>query len=146
MSSDLLIRILDDWPIKRTQIQGTKILWGLISYGVSLWTGEPYSLPVFKTSSLEALRRSEAQRAALAPLWMSGQDDWSGLTLTDEVCSLSFLQLFRRVAAALPGMESTQDKSREDSILILHRHTCVYDYACFSVAIDINAYRLYSNM
>uniref|UniRef100_A0A4W3KDC6 RAB6A, member RAS oncogene family n=1 Tax=Callorhinchus milii TaxID=7868 RepID=A0A4W3KDC6_CALMI len=26
-------------------------------------------------------------------------------------------QLFRRVAAALPGMESTQDKSREDSIL-----------------------------
>ena len=28
-----------------------------------------------------------------------------------------FLQLFRRVAAALPGMESTQDKSREDSIL-----------------------------
>lgn len=27
------------------------------------------------------------------------------------------LQLFRRVAAALPGMESTQDKSREDSIL-----------------------------
>lgn len=30
-----------------------------------------------------------------------------------------FLQLFRRVAAALPGMESTQDKSREDSILYL---------------------------
>ncbi|KAG9351444.1 hypothetical protein JZ751_022694 [Albula glossodonta] len=28
-------------------------------------------------------------------------------------------QLFRRVAAALPGMESTQDKSREDSILSL---------------------------
>uniref|UniRef100_A0A8C7IGL2 RAB6A, member RAS oncogene family n=1 Tax=Oncorhynchus kisutch TaxID=8019 RepID=A0A8C7IGL2_ONCKI len=56
-------------------------------------------------------------------------------------------QLFRRVAAALPGMESTQDKSREDSILILQRHTCVYDYACFSVAIvDINAYRLYSNI
>uniref|UniRef100_H9GBE7 Ras-related protein Rab-6B n=1 Tax=Anolis carolinensis TaxID=28377 RepID=H9GBE7_ANOCA len=27
-------------------------------------------------------------------------------------------QLFRRVAAALPGMESTQDKSREDSILL----------------------------
>ncbi|KAL7983127.1 hypothetical protein Chor_010469, partial [Crotalus horridus] len=26
-------------------------------------------------------------------------------------------ELFRRVAAALPGMESTQDKSREDSIL-----------------------------
>lgn len=30
---------------------------------------------------------------------------------------LSFPQLFRRVAAALPGMESTQDRSREDSIL-----------------------------
>ncbi|KAF7237901.1 Ras-related protein Rab-6A [Varanus komodoensis] len=29
-------------------------------------------------------------------------------------------QLFRRVAAALPGMESTQDKSREDSILLQH--------------------------
>lgn len=28
-----------------------------------------------------------------------------------------FPQLFRRVAAALPGMESTQDRSREDSIL-----------------------------
>uniref|UniRef100_A0A8C4RF27 RAB6A, member RAS oncogene family n=1 Tax=Erpetoichthys calabaricus TaxID=27687 RepID=A0A8C4RF27_ERPCA len=28
-------------------------------------------------------------------------------------------QLFRRVAAALPGMESTQDKSREDSILVI---------------------------
>lgn len=68
-------------------------------------------------------------------LWMSGQDGWSGLTLTDEVCSLSFLQLFRRVAAALPGMESTQDKSREDSILTLHRNVCVTDYACFSVAI-----------
>lgn len=27
------------------------------------------------------------------------------------------LQLFRRVAAALPGMDTTQDKSREDSIL-----------------------------
>uniref|UniRef100_A0A4W5LAI3 RAB6A, member RAS oncogene family n=1 Tax=Hucho hucho TaxID=62062 RepID=A0A4W5LAI3_9TELE len=56
-------------------------------------------------------------------------------------------QLFRRVAAALPGMESTQDKSREDSILTLHRHICVYDYTCFSVAIvDINTYRLYSNI
>lgn len=34
------------------------------------------------------------------------------------ICSLcGSLQLFRRVAAALPGMESTQDKSREDSIL-----------------------------
>lgn len=32
---------------------------------------------------------------------------------------LSFPQLFRRVAAALPGMESTQDRSREDSILIV---------------------------
>nr|XP_008507722.1 PREDICTED: ras-related protein Rab-6A [Equus przewalskii] len=29
---------------------------------------------------------------------------------------LSFPQLFRRVAAALPGMESTQDRSREDMI------------------------------
>uniref|UniRef100_A0A673AEC9 RAB41, member RAS oncogene family n=1 Tax=Sphaeramia orbicularis TaxID=375764 RepID=A0A673AEC9_9TELE len=29
-------------------------------------------------------------------------------------------QLFRRVAAALPGMDTTQDKSREDSILYLH--------------------------
>nr|XP_058925686.1 ras-related protein Rab-6A isoform X1 [Kogia breviceps] len=28
-------------------------------------------------------------------------------------------QLFRRVAAALPGMESTQDRSREDSILFV---------------------------
>lgn len=28
-----------------------------------------------------------------------------------------FCQLFRRVAAALPGMDTTQDKSREDSIL-----------------------------
>uniref|UniRef100_A0A8I5THP5 small monomeric GTPase n=1 Tax=Pongo abelii TaxID=9601 RepID=A0A8I5THP5_PONAB len=28
-------------------------------------------------------------------------------------------QLFRRVAAALPGMESTQDRSREDSILFI---------------------------
>uniref|UniRef100_A0A8C8EY68 RAB6A, member RAS oncogene family n=1 Tax=Oncorhynchus tshawytscha TaxID=74940 RepID=A0A8C8EY68_ONCTS len=37
-------------------------------------------------------------------------------------------QLFRRVAAALPGMESTQDKSREDSILTLHRNVCVTDY------------------
>uniref|UniRef100_A0AAX7U151 RAB41, member RAS oncogene family n=1 Tax=Astatotilapia calliptera TaxID=8154 RepID=A0AAX7U151_ASTCA len=27
-------------------------------------------------------------------------------------------QLFRRVAAALPGMDTTQDKSREDSILL----------------------------
>ncbi|KAA0701338.1 Ras-related protein, partial [Triplophysa tibetana] len=37
-------------------------------------------------------------------------------------------QLFRRVAAALPGMESTQDKSREDNALaapldVLHRCT-----------------------
>lgn len=30
------------------------------------------------------------------------------------------LQLFRRVAAALPGMDTTQDKSREDSILCVH--------------------------
>lgn len=30
------------------------------------------------------------------------------------------LQLFRRVAAALPGMDNTQDKSREDSILCVH--------------------------
>ncbi|KAA8587126.1 hypothetical protein FQN60_000962, partial [Etheostoma spectabile] len=29
-------------------------------------------------------------------------------------------QLFRRVAAALPGMDITQDKSREDSILCAH--------------------------
>ncbi|KAK0144837.1 Ras-related protein Rab-6A [Merluccius polli] len=29
-------------------------------------------------------------------------------------------QLFRRVAAALPGMDATQDKSREDSILLTH--------------------------
>uniref|UniRef100_A0A8C7FF29 RAB6A, member RAS onco family n=1 Tax=Oncorhynchus kisutch TaxID=8019 RepID=A0A8C7FF29_ONCKI len=36
-------------------------------------------------------------------------------------------QLFRRVAAALPGMESTQDKSREDSILTLRRNVCVCD-------------------
>lgn len=33
------------------------------------------------------------------------------------------LQLFRRVAAALPGMDTTQDKSREDSILCVQ--TCV---------------------
>ena len=30
----------------------------------------------------------------------------------------SLPQLFRRVAAALPGMDATQDKSREDSILL----------------------------
>lgn len=39
------------------------------------------------------------------------------------------LQLFRRVAAALPGMDTTQDKSREDSILCVRvcvmRHGCV---------------------
>ena len=35
------------------------------------------------------------------------------------------VQLFRRVAAALPGMESTQDKSREDSILFLPMGVCV---------------------
>ena len=35
------------------------------------------------------------------------------------------VQLFRRVAAALPGMESTQDKSREDSILLLPLGVCV---------------------
>lgn len=34
---------------------------------------------------------------------------------------VSFPQLFRRVAAALPGMESTQDRSREDSILLFHQ-------------------------
>lgn len=32
-----------------------------------------------------------------------------------------FCQLFRRVAAALPGMDTTQDKSREDSILVFVR-------------------------
>lgn len=35
------------------------------------------------------------------------------------------LQLFRRVAAALPGMDTTQDKSREDSILSVHVSACV---------------------
>ncbi|XP_016412101.1 ras-related protein Rab-6A-like isoform X2 [Sinocyclocheilus rhinocerous] len=35
-------------------------------------------------------------------------------------------QLFRRVAAALPGMESTQDKSREDSILHAYVHKLTY--------------------
>uniref|UniRef100_A0A3B1K804 RAB6A, member RAS oncogene family n=1 Tax=Astyanax mexicanus TaxID=7994 RepID=A0A3B1K804_ASTMX len=48
-------------------------------------------------------------------------------------------QLFRRVAAALPGMESTQDKSREDSILHYflpddraHCFACVL-FVCMSV-------------
>lgn len=36
------------------------------------------------------------------------------------------LQLFRRVAAALPGMDNTQDKSREDSILCAHVSVCVW--------------------
>lgn len=39
--------------------------------------------------------------------------------LTEHICFF-FLQLFRRVAAALPGMDTTQDKSREDSILCVH--------------------------
>uniref|UniRef100_A0AAY4BS96 Rab6 n=1 Tax=Denticeps clupeoides TaxID=299321 RepID=A0AAY4BS96_9TELE len=39
-------------------------------------------------------------------------------------------QLFRRVAAALPGMESTQDKSREDSILFVQMSE-VYNFATF---------------
>uniref|UniRef100_A0A668VSE1 RAB6A, member RAS oncogene family n=1 Tax=Oreochromis aureus TaxID=47969 RepID=A0A668VSE1_OREAU len=34
-------------------------------------------------------------------------------------------QLFRRVAAALPGMDTTQDKSREDSILL-----CTFSQSC----------------
>ena len=33
-------------------------------------------------------------------------------------------QLFRRVAAALPGMDTTQDKSREDSILCVRVCVC----------------------
>ncbi|KAJ7407365.1 Ras-related protein Rab-6A [Pitangus sulphuratus] len=37
-----------------------------------------------------------------------------GIVFIRSLCG--FLQLFRRVAAALPGMESTQDKSREDMI------------------------------
>lgn len=38
-----------------------------------------------------------------------------------QITSVSLsLQLFRRVAAALPGMDTTQDKSREDSILCVH--------------------------
>ncbi|TSM28198.1 Ras-related protein Rab-6A [Bagarius yarrelli] len=48
-------------------------------------------------------------------------------------------QLFRRVAAALPGMESTQDKSREDSILYsavcrTHAHTHLHNAALHSFA------------
>ena len=43
---------------------------------------------------------------------------------SDWPCVICFLlpppQLFRRVAAALPGMDATQDKSREDSILLTH--------------------------
>lgn len=31
-----------------------------------------------------------------------------------------FSKLFRRVAAALPGMDSTPEKSKEDSILHMH--------------------------
>lgn len=38
---------------------------------------------------------------------------------------LSLLQLFRRVAAALPGMDTTQDKSKEDSILFF-QYLCPY--------------------
>lgn len=36
-----------------------------------------------------------------------------------KISAFFFLQLFRRVAAALPGMDTTQDKSREDSILFI---------------------------
>lgn len=47
--------------------------------------------------------------------------------------SLFPLQLFRRVAAALPGMDTTQDKSREDSILRVRVCVCVWwDTGVFS--------------
>uniref|UniRef100_A0A4W5RD35 Ras-related protein Rab-6B n=1 Tax=Hucho hucho TaxID=62062 RepID=A0A4W5RD35_9TELE len=41
-------------------------------------------------------------------------------------------QLFRRVAAALPGMESMQETSKEGSILLLHRHLArpQLNYSC----------------
>lgn len=45
----------------------------------------------------------------------SGKEgDWAGLTC------ISCLQLFRRVASALPGMENVQEKSKEGSILFLY--------------------------
>uniref|UniRef100_A0A8C1K6R3 RAB6A, member RAS oncogene family n=1 Tax=Cyprinus carpio TaxID=7962 RepID=A0A8C1K6R3_CYPCA len=44
-------------------------------------------------------------------------------------------QLFRRVAAALPGMESTQDKSREDSILHKYVHKLTYVIGLYTLAI-----------
>lgn len=50
----------------------------------------------------------------------------SRLNGESETVFFFLLQLFRRVAAALPGMESTQDKSREDSILYIYTLTLKY--------------------
>lgn len=49
-------------------------------------------------------------------------------------------QLFRRVAAALPGMDTTQDKSREDSILCVHTHVCVWVYVWGEAEEPVRAY------
>lgn len=53
------------------------------------------------------------------------------ITLSENTSGSLCLQLFRRVAAALPGMDTTQDKSREDSILCVHMTVCVSDMKRF---------------
>lgn len=51
---------------------------------------------------------------------------------------LTVLQLFRRVAAALPGMDSTPEKSKEDSILfeLLLRRNCCHTF-CHATVLKI---------
>ena len=46
-----------------------------------------------------------------------------------------YLQLFRRVAAALPGMDSTENKPPEDSILLLNIYLNII-LTCFSYIHD----------
>ena len=52
-------------------------------------------------------------------------------------------QLFRRVAAALPGMDSTPEKSKEDSILFLCALSIqIIDIAVVTVNVSITTFDL----
>lgn len=130
MSSDLLIRILD-WPIKRTQIQGAKILCShfLWCQPLDRWT---LQFACFNASNDDVLWRPEAQRAALAPLdvragWLewSDSDRWG---------------LFSLFPAAVPSRgrcppwhgEHTGQEQRRQYPYSTQTHLCVWLHMFFS--------------
>lgn len=95
----------------------------VFSVNQTMTFGKP--LGVFHCASFcRTSEKSDACKSAFLLLQMSCIKH---LSLTQDINGRFYpLQLFRRVAAALPGMDTSQDKSREESILSLHGSAMIW--------------------